>query len=283
MQFALQSGQVLHVELTCATPLPSHNALVFRSCSEGSGLHCVMDLSSWRRTPLPATPFTIQHSSLRVNPCRQWLGRPVGIRCHHLQLHPAASGAGAPSHGHQLRHACAWGRAGHRAMGLPVQVRFVWRRFRALRACTLSCPSIAASTAPTLQVLVFASAFVRYLLVWGGGGWGVIVSNYVVSCLHRHPPSSPPPHSRPCGRNAHPSWLLWCRVRVLCRNVFVSLYMGWSCVACIANVAVALTPVGEDVAHAGLGAHVWSIVMQCVAASLAVVFCVVRWCVGTCT
>ena len=58
-------------------------------------------------------------------------------------------------------------------------------------------------------------------------------------------------------------------------NVFVSLYLGWTCVACIANVAVALTP-GDEYATLGLGAAVWSIVMQLVALAIGVWFCVVK-------
>jgi hypothetical protein len=61
----------------------------------------------------------------------------------------------------------------------------------------------------------------------------------------------------------------------LATYVFVSLYMGWSCVAAIANVAVAATPEGS-MAHAGLGAHVWSIIMQVVATALGAWFAVVR-------
>ena len=59
-------------------------------------------------------------------------------------------------------------------------------------------------------------------------------------------------------------------------NVFVSLYLGWTCVACIANVAIASTPHDGQYAHLGLGAHVWSIIMQLVAFALASWVCVMQ-------
>jgi len=60
----------------------------------------------------------------------------------------------------------------------------------------------------------------------------------------------------------------------LCCFPFISLYLGWTCVATIANIAIALTPSGGIVTElAGLSASHWSIVMMSVASllSLAVV------------
>ena len=61
-------------------------------------------------------------------------------------------------------------------------------------------------------------------------------------------------------------------------HVFVSLYLGWVCVATIANVSIALTPrlpdagaaAGVGPTLAGLSASSWSLVMQAVAFSLGV-------------
>lgn len=52
---------------------------------------------------------------------------------------------------------------------------------------------------------------------------------------------------------------------------FVSLYAGWVCVACIANVALSATPEGggPPPALAGLDASSWSIIMMCVATVVA--------------
>ena len=41
-------------------------------------------------------------------------------------------------------------------------------------------------------------------------------------------------------------------------------FAGWTCVACVANVAIAFTPHGGPVFNGGLGAHVWSIILQIV-------------------
>jgi hypothetical protein len=49
---------------------------------------------------------------------------------------------------------------------------------------------------------------------------------------------------------------------------------GWTCVACIANVAIAFTPKGDTVADLGLGAAPWSVIMQCVAVALGTVLCI---------
>lgn len=54
-------------------------------------------------------------------------------------------------------------------------------------------------------------------------------------------------------------------------HTFVSVYMGWVCVACIANVSIALTPKNDVMGSwLGLSASGWSIMMQTVAALLAV-------------
>lgn len=57
-------------------------------------------------------------------------------------------------------------------------------------------------------------------------------------------------------------------------HFFVSIYLGWVCVACIANVSLSLTPSGGPAPAelAGASASVWSIIMQTVAAALALVF-----------
>jgi hypothetical protein len=58
----------------------------------------------------------------------------------------------------------------------------------------------------------------------------------------------------------------------VCVHLFISLYLGWTCVACIANVAVATTPTGGPAPELlGWGPSTWSIIMQTVAASLAIV------------
>jgi hypothetical protein len=44
--------------------------------------------------------------------------------------------------------------------------------------------------------------------------------------------------------------------------LLAALLPGWTCVACVANVAIACTPLGGPVANGGLGAHVWSILLQ---------------------
>jgi hypothetical protein len=68
--------------------------------------------------------------------------------------------------------------------------------------------------------------------------------------------------------------------RYICNHAFISLYLGWTSVACIANVALAGTPVGgwplsdlygPSTNYAwGWTPSNWSIVMQCVAALLAI-------------
>lgn len=55
---------------------------------------------------------------------------------------------------------------------------------------------------------------------------------------------------------------------LVCAHHFVSIYMGWTSVACIANVAVAGTP-KFGVADWGWSASNWSILMQTVASVLA--------------
>jgi hypothetical protein len=58
----------------------------------------------------------------------------------------------------------------------------------------------------------------------------------------------------------------------VCVHLFISLYLGWTCVACIANVAVAATPTGGPAPELlGWSPSTWSIVMQTVAATLAIV------------
>lgn len=52
-------------------------------------------------------------------------------------------------------------------------------------------------------------------------------------------------------------------------HVFVSLYAGWVSVACIANVALAGTPVSGPPSNWGWSASNWSITMQVVASALA--------------
>jgi len=58
----------------------------------------------------------------------------------------------------------------------------------------------------------------------------------------------------------------------MCVHLFISLYLGWTCVACIANVAVAATPTGGPAPEPlGWSPSTWSIIMQTVAATLAIV------------
>lgn len=52
-------------------------------------------------------------------------------------------------------------------------------------------------------------------------------------------------------------------------HVFVSVYAGWVSVACIANVALAGTPVSGPPSNWGWSASNWSITMQVVASALA--------------
>ena len=57
----------------------------------------------------------------------------------------------------------------------------------------------------------------------------------------------------------------------ICVHPMISLYMGWVSVATIANVSLALTPSGEpSPALGGWSPSNWSMLMQCVAATLAV-------------
>ena len=54
-------------------------------------------------------------------------------------------------------------------------------------------------------------------------------------------------------------------------HCFVSIYGGWLCVACVANVALAATPAGGPApVLAGLQPSEWSLIMQVVAAAIAV-------------
>lgn len=56
---------------------------------------------------------------------------------------------------------------------------------------------------------------------------------------------------------------------LICAHGMVSLYAGWCCVACIANVAIALTPRGPVPASLGWTPAGWSVLMQVVAVGLA--------------
>ena len=60
---------------------------------------------------------------------------------------------------------------------------------------------------------------------------------------------------------------------LLCAHFAISIYLGWLIVACVANVACALTP-AYGVANLGWSASGWSIVMQIVASALGAVFLV---------
>ena len=64
-------------------------------------------------------------------------------------------------------------------------------------------------------------------------------------------------------------------LEVFVTHSFISIYLGWTCVATIANISLALTPSGT-VSQLGWGASAWSITMQTVAACLAIVMIVLR-------
>lgn len=68
---------------------------------------------------------------------------------------------------------------------------------------------------------------------------------------------------------AQPTRPAWITVSEwLCVHCMVSIYLGWTCVACIANMSIMLTPQGGR-ADLGWTAAGWSVLMQCIAAALA--------------
>jgi benzodiazapine receptor len=86
-----------------------------------------------------------------------------------------------------------------------------------------------------------------------------------ISLLHRVARPGAPPSSPPSRR------VTWSEL--VFGQTFVSVYMGWLCVASVANTAIALTPRGAGASGgpglAGGSPSSWSIGMQIVAASLA--------------
>lgn len=68
---------------------------------------------------------------------------------------------------------------------------------------------------------------------------------------------------------AQPTRPAWITVSEwICVHCMVSIYLGWTCVACIANMSIMLTPQGGT-ADLGWSAAGWSVLMQCIAAALA--------------
>jgi len=85
----------------------------------------------------------------------------------------------------------------------------------------------------------------------------------------------------PADNNIHIESLSW--AQYICYELFVSVYLGWLCVACIANVSIALTPrnnMDPNFAFLSLNPSDWSIIMQIIATILALVILLLHLDVG---
>jgi hypothetical protein len=84
--------------------------------------------------------------------------------------------------------------------------------------------------------------------------------------------------SAPSAPSASPRAITW--AEFVFAHTFVSVYMGWVCVASIANTSIALTPRGAGASGgpglAGLSPSAWSVAMQVVAFALGLVVLATR-------
>lgn len=106
---------------------------------------------------------------------------------------------------------------------------------------------------------------------WGGGLWPSTVIIFVgvmapLAALHVR-----------MGIGGHSGAARATFSELLFAHAFVSLYLGWLVVACVANVSLSLTPRGGPAPSlGGLSPSGWSIIMQCVATALALLVLALR-------